>query len=244
LVQNSGRSFVPFHHGSFFWENCSEDDVKLARGAGRMDPLLKLYKGCRVMLPCNTNVKAGEANGTQATVEKIVLKSGEKSQQVLIQDDVPVPAVFASQVSYLVLRHSNERIQPNLFRVRPKQHSFDANIPKPQSLQFPGDETEKIKMKANQVPIIVNNATTGHKLQGMGVDQLFVHNWSYVTNWVYVMLSRVKTRKGLFARRPISRDLKKYAVPKALKNMLASFSKRQPTYWSDAEYEQHFGHLP
>ena len=37
-------------------------------------------------------------------------------------------------------------------------------------------------MKATQLPIIVNNATTGHKLQGSGVDTLFVHNWSYVTN--------------------------------------------------------------
>ena len=64
-------------------------------------------------------------------------------------------------------------------------------------------------MKAMQLPMVVNNATTGHKLQGSGVDCLFVHNWSYVTNWVYVVLSRVKTRAGLFCRKPISTDLRK-----------------------------------
>ena len=40
-----------------------------------------------------------------------------------------------------------------------------------------------------------------HKLQGSGVNNLFVHNWSYVTNWVYIMLSRVKTQAGLFSRK-------------------------------------------
>ena len=53
-------------------------------------------------------------------------------------------------------------------------------------------------MQATQVPILINNATTGHKLQGSSVDSLFVHNWSYVTIWVYVMLSRVRTRAGPF----------------------------------------------
>ena len=37
-------------------------------------------------------------------------------------------------------------------------------------------------MKATQLPIIIKNATAGHKLQDSGVDTLFVHNWSYVTN--------------------------------------------------------------
>ena len=78
---------------------------------------------------------------------------------------------------------------------------------KPQALQIKGDEREQIKMKAKQLPIIVNNATTGHKLQGSGVDCLFVHNWSYVTNWVYVMLSWVKTLKGLFCHKKLSWDL-------------------------------------
>ena len=50
-------------------------------------------------------------------------------------------------------------------------------------MQQTGKDTELFYMKATQFQIIVNNATTGHKLQGSGVENLFVHNWYYVTNW-------------------------------------------------------------
>jgi len=80
-----------------------------------MDPLLKLYHGCRIMLPCNTSVREGQANGTRASLEKVILKSGELPQQVLLGNIVPISAVSANQVSYILLRHSNERIQPSTF---------------------------------------------------------------------------------------------------------------------------------
>ena len=87
------------------------------------------------------------------------------------------------------------------------------------------------------MPILVNNATTGHKLQGSGVDSLFVHGWSYVTNWVYVMLSRVKQRSGLFCRKPLSLDLTKYAMPEALTRMMNEF-RTQASAWypNDDQY--------
>ena len=59
-------------------------------------------------------------------------------------------------------------------------------------------------------------------------------------NWVYVVLSHVKTRSGLFSRKPISTDLKKYAVPEELKKMIRNFSNRMPTYWIEEEYEEIF----
>ena len=95
-------------------------------------------------------------------------------------------------------------------------------------------------MKATQLPLLINNATTGHKLQGTGVDALFVHNWSYVTNWVYVMLSRVQTHAGLFARQKLSNDLSKYDVPLALQRMLQQFQSKAPTYWTEDKYEDLF----
>ena len=50
-----------------------------------------------------------------------------------------------------------------------------------------------------QIPVNSNIATTGHKLQGMSKNTLIVNNWDYkFVNWVYVVLSRVRTRKGLF----------------------------------------------
>jgi hypothetical protein len=112
---------------------------------------------------------------------------------------------------------------------------------KPRVLQVKSDEHETLQMKACQLPLLINNATTGHRLQGSGVDSLFVHNWSYVQNWVYVMLSRVKTHAGLFCRKPLSYDLTKYAVPEALQRMLHQFrSTKTPTYWTDGQYNDVF----
>jgi len=120
-------------------------------------------------------------------------------------------------------------------------HSFKAKILKPQALRVKGDERELLQMKAVQLPLLVNNATTGHKLQGSGVDQLFVHSWSYVTNWVYVMLSRVRTRAGLFSRQKLSNDLSKYQVPRELQRLLQHFKKVSATQWTDGEYRDLFG---
>lgn len=96
-------------------------------------------------------------------------------------------------------------------------------------------------MKATQLPVIVNNATTGHKLQGSSVDMLFIHNWSYVMNWVYVMLSRVRTLDGLYARKQLSNNLKNYDVPDKLKRMIKQFQTRQAaTTLTEEQYQQFF----
>jgi PIF1-like helicase len=98
-IQNSHKTYVPFRNCLTFWENTTEDDVTLPRGAGRMDPVLRLYQGCCVMLPCNTDVKKGQANGMQATFQKVVLKLGEATWQILLDGTIPVMAVRTSQVS-------------------------------------------------------------------------------------------------------------------------------------------------
>ena len=43
-----------------------------------------------------------------------------------------------------------------------------------QALRVKGDERELMKMKAVQLLVLVIDTMTGHKLQGSGVDQLFV----------------------------------------------------------------------
>ena len=53
------------------------------------------------------------------------------------------------------------------------------------------DNHEMVKMKATQLPVISNQATTGHKLQGANINQLFVNNLNYTTNWPFVVLSRL-----------------------------------------------------
>jgi hypothetical protein len=48
-----------------------------------MDPVLKLYVGCPVMMTENFDVENCLANGTQAVVVKVVLKAGQQTSKIL-----------------------------------------------------------------------------------------------------------------------------------------------------------------
>ena len=99
-AKTSHGNYEPFHNRKIFWENCGEDDIKFPRECnGRMDPLLKLYKGCQLMLVFNNNVRHGEANGTTVTLISIWLKPNIVPIQIII-GKLPVKAVYASQVVY------------------------------------------------------------------------------------------------------------------------------------------------
>ena len=63
--------------------------------------------------------------------------------------------------------------------------------------------------KIVQFPVNLNDATTGHKLQGMSKDVVIVTNWptsAVFENWEYVVLSRVRKLEGLFLIKPIDMD--------------------------------------
>lgn len=88
---------------------------------------------------------------------------------------------------------------------------------KPQKFQCkvkvsPNDLTvEKQQMKCNllQLPVNASDAITGHKLQGLTKDRLIVYSWNKSTNWIYVVLSRVRTLSGLYLVQSLSmKDIK------------------------------------
>ena len=57
----------------------------------------------------------------------------------------------------------------------------------------------KVKVKVVQFGDNSNKATTGHKLQGVSLNQMVVRSWNYSTpNWIYIVLSRVRALEGLF----------------------------------------------
>ena len=216
----SHGTYEPFHNRKIFWENCGEDDIKFPKERnGRMDPLLKLYKGCQLMLVFNNNVRRGEANGTTVTLISVCLKPNIIPIQILI-GKLPVKAVYASQVISIVLKHNSPKISPNMFKLEPIEFRIATRILKPQLLQIKEDNRKMMKMKATQLPVISNYATTGHKLQGASINHLFVNNWNYTTNWPYVVLSRLRSSKGLYLCKKLSMDLTKYAMPWELQKMI------------------------
>ena len=56
-----------------------------------------------------------------------------------------------------------------------------------------------LKQKVLQLDVLSGMASTGHWLQGQTKEALIVVGWTYmIENWIYVVLSRVTTMKGIF----------------------------------------------
>ena len=52
---------------------------------------------------------------------------------------------------------------------------------------------------------------------------------------IYVILSRVKTKSGLFLRKKLDKDISKYLVPKNLKRMLAKLRHKTPIFRTEED---------
>ena len=121
------------------------------------------------------------------TLISICLKPNIVPIQIII-GKLPVKVVYASQVISIVLKHNNPKIIPKTLQLEPIEFHITTRILKPKLLQMKEDKWEMVKMKATQLPVISNQATT---LQGASINQLFVSNWNYTTNWPYVVLSQL-----------------------------------------------------
>ena len=221
-----------------FYENCTESECNFgSNGRGRVDPVLKLYPDAPMMLTRNTDVARGEANGSRVRCKKIVMKGGEKPFELLLDNGTTIFAVYASQLKHITLEHENADISPRRFNIESDNFTFKCRM-------MVGDEELYAGMKGRQFPIISNSCTTGHKLQGCTVDSILANDWYYGANWVYVVLSRVRTMKGLYIRKPLSKDLKKYEKPAAMKEMLKKFQDTIAVeMFSDEEYDEMCKHI-
>ena len=130
-IKNGQGKYVHFGGSLTFWQSCGEADCDLGKGNGRMDPVLKLYRGCPVMLTQNHDVPRGKANGTRALVKQVLLKSEQSPTIVTLSPGVKVWAARAGQVDKILLHHLNDRVQPAIFDMQPKQFSFRASLPTP-----------------------------------------------------------------------------------------------------------------
>lgn len=220
VMQTSAKSYTAVKSNlvkRHFYENCSEDTCNFGKSnRQRVDPTLKLYPGCPMMLTDNTDVPNGQANGSRVFVRRVKVKSGEKPFPLKLDCGTTINALFASQVDCIQVQHENDDILPPIFDVVAQGFTFKTKM---------GMGTEDLiaKMGGQQFPLISNTCTTGHKLQGCTVKELLCNAWHYTGNWAYVVLSRVKEMKGLHIRHRLTTDLQKYKMPQNMKDMLAAF---------------------
>jgi hypothetical protein len=200
-----GKSKVPlsFEQRKVLFEKCSEANVTSSRSK-RLDPLLCLVSGCHLMVNDNIDVYNGIANGTTTTFVKAILKKGAILEPMQMFG-YWVYSVTVDDVDQLEMEWQDYDRLRGKIRVSDIHGLYNVHFPV--SDMGGNEKRAATTMQLTQFPVVVNYATTGHKLQGKSVDELMIAQWSKVKNWAYVVLSRVRTLKGLFLEHPIPDDI-------------------------------------
>ena len=86
------------------------------------------------------------------------------------------------------------------------------------------DQKSTVYLRGTQLPLVANDATTGHKLQGSTVSHICVPSWNYSLNWPHVVTSRVRTLQGLHINTKLDPS-KDYSVPEELIRLLRFFKQ-------------------
>ena len=177
-------------------------DNDMRQGMKLISPHLCCYNGAHFMCNSNDNLKEhGTGNGTQARLVRVKLRKNHPSYRCEIWDKRKVWTVCASDVAYAEFEHcSGGKGSPKRFRLIPRKTSATAHVTLHDMM------TEKVPMRCSvtQLPVNASDAITGHKLQGLTKDNIIVYSWNRSTNWIYTVLSRVRTIAGLYLFRTLS----------------------------------------
>ena len=189
------------------YATCSDGHVKDNDGK-HYDPMLKLYKNRRLCINQNYEVENCIANGAMCKFKSITFKDNcEQHLETIIIDGYYVHCIEAEYLEVITV----EMIDGNRDPQNPKIVELTTDIVTAE-VKFPmpwdGPITKRTmriwrKIKFDQFPLNVADARTGYKLQGRSVTSLVISNWDYKGNWVYVVLSRCSTLKGIYLRCPL-----------------------------------------
>ncbi|KAL7448089.1 hypothetical protein ACHAWC_000349, partial [Mediolabrus comicus] len=181
-----------------------DDDIRateFAASGAKIEPALRTYPGCHHMCITNEDLDQGRGNGTLCKCLRVKLMKDGRERRWKNWDGKKVWTVSVDDVEWIEFEHypaPSGTIARRTFRLKPRQFSATIKFP------LTGDLSTTLgNAKVKQVPVNSNVATTGHKLQGMSKDILIINDWSYRANWVYVVLSRVRTLAGLYLMKPL-----------------------------------------
>jgi hypothetical protein len=189
----------------------------------------KNYYGKKVWTVCANNVEWLEcelANKPRDIIEQEGNIKKLKKEFDRISKEMNSPQLTQSDL--IKIRNQNERLNEQLherkitlqnslqrirFKMKPENFSTKVSVKAHPKAQMNMEFT----CRMTQFPINLNDATTGHKLQGMSKDVIIITSWpkgglsALFKNWEYVVLSRVRTIEGLYLFEPI--DLEKSFKP-------------------------------
>ena len=222
---------------------------KVPRGNGT------LCRVCRIKFketapPCRwKNYYGRKVNTALASdIEWIELEHYPKSKSItLLEDEIESQKELQDQSDLSALeRQEIERVSQKLkddlrkeklkyqFRLAP-QNFYVTVLVKPHSM---APVEHEMKCNMIQLPINMNDATTGHKLQGMSKDVVIITSWpkgGLFKNWEYVVLSRVRTRKGLYLFEPIDMN-KSFKPSPELSLFFRDAKKKEQTFFKERQF--------
>lgn len=163
------------------------------------------------MLSTNENlVSSGYANGSLCSFKGFCPLPGMNLKRIKCNGSY-VNSIRASQVDHIILQKWN---QPDASILKLSVNYDTASVTMKDPI-FNISRTNEFKLK--QFQILKADAITGHKLQGLSKDRLVIADWDYSTpNWVYVVLSRVRTLEGVFLMKRLDEDKLKGPDPRLL----------------------------
>ncbi len=101
------------------------------------------------------------------------------------------------------LKDCRFKLEPELFSTKVSVKEFEGSKKK-----------NPFQCRMKQIPANTNDASTGHKLQGMSKDVIIVTSWpTGFKNWEYVVLSHACILSGLYLVEPINMN-KSYQICK------------------------------
>ncbi len=209
------------------------DDISKGRGNGTLCRVIgikrktntplnwKTYDGKKVYTINVTDLDYVEFEHFPKKMEQIKIEEQITSLVNDLQND-PMNEEKEAQLHGFQVR-LQKIVSSRRFKLKPKRYyctfyRSDIDLPdkgiKQSKVSKRGEHKQKVIMI--QLPINLNDATTAHKLQGITKRALIVHNWNYSHGWVYTVLSRVRTRVGLFLNKPILYKPDSFKLPPAL----------------------------
>ena len=217
-LHSSGGKKTHLEDCTKLWTEVGEDDC-MGCNNQRFTPMLKIYPNGPVMHTQNSDVENCLANGTQGIITSVHLQPSQAPHTRTINGHT-VQCIYASQIHYVTISSNEVSLE-----IKPKTFSnVNITCPLPEELITDISDSADVQITATQIPLVSNNATTGHKLQGSTLCNIYIPTWSHQTNWPCVMLSRVKTLNGLFLGEKLN-PFKDHSVPEELIKMLRFFRK-------------------
>ena len=193
---------LSFGQRKLLFEECPEAKIKNTQSQ-RCDPFLCLFDGCNVMVNENVDVENGIANGTTCIFKKAKLKPGAILYPIKMHG-YWVNSVSVDDVEHLQLQWQDSSRFIGTFKIRPQKATYKVLYP---IVLLEKKIRTKTSICLTQFPIVINHATTGHKLQGKSLNKLVIAQWSRQKNWAYVVISRVRTLSGLYLTKKIPVDI-------------------------------------